>query len=162
MHLTATPPVPKPRRISCRRAKRVRVFPTLILQRGEQIDHIADGYLPLDAVRAQLDACSCAKADRPSGTRVKCRQLSHPCHFTSGVHHVACSILSKVALFLLTLMLGMSGCGASEPGKQSVSTAPATGQPANPRVLIETSKGNVIVEVFPGNAPKSAANFLAM
>jgi peptidylprolyl isomerase/peptidyl-prolyl cis-trans isomerase B (cyclophilin B) len=67
---------------------------------------------------------------------------------------------SKVALFLLTLMLGMSGCGASEPGKQSVSTAPAAGQPANPRVLIETSKGNVIVEVFPGNAPKSAANFL--
>jgi putative protein-disulfide isomerase len=33
----------------------VRGFPTLILQRGEQIDHIADGYLPLDAMRAQLD-----------------------------------------------------------------------------------------------------------
>ncbi|OYW38929.1 MAG: peptidylprolyl isomerase [Hydrogenophilales bacterium 12-61-10] len=67
---------------------------------------------------------------------------------------------SKVALFLLTLMLGISGCGASEPGKQSVSTAPAAGQPANPRVLIETSKGNITVEVFANNAPKSAANFL--
>ena len=67
---------------------------------------------------------------------------------------------SKVALFLLTLILGMSGCGASEPDKQTVSTAPAAGQPANPRVLIETSKGNITVEVFPGNAPLSAANFL--
>ena len=67
---------------------------------------------------------------------------------------------SKVALFLLTLMLGMSGCGASEPGKQSVSTAPAAGQPTNPRVLIETSKGNITVEVFANNAPKSAANFI--
>lgn len=33
----------------------VRGFPTLILQRGEQIDRIADGYLPLDTVRAELD-----------------------------------------------------------------------------------------------------------
>lgn len=68
---------------------------------------------------------------------------------------------SKIALFLLALTLGMSGCGASEPGKQTVSTAPAAGQPANPRVLIETSKGNIIVEVFPNNAPISAANFLS-
>ncbi|MGA9165143.1 MAG: peptidyl-prolyl cis-trans isomerase, partial [Thiobacillus sp.] len=63
---------------------------------------------------------------------------------------------SKVALFLLALMLGVAGCGASEPGKQTVSTAPAAGQPANPRVLIETSKGNITVEVFPRNAPQSA------
>ncbi|MDP1924120.1 MAG: DsbA family protein [Thiobacillus sp.] len=33
----------------------VRGFPTLILQRGERIDRIADGYLPLDTVRAELD-----------------------------------------------------------------------------------------------------------
>jgi peptidylprolyl isomerase/peptidyl-prolyl cis-trans isomerase B (cyclophilin B) len=68
---------------------------------------------------------------------------------------------SRIALFLLALTLGMSGCGASEPGKQTVSTKPAVGQPANPRVLIETSKGNIIVEVFPNNAPQSAANFLS-
>ena len=70
------------------------------------------------------------------------------------------TLSSKAALFLLTLMLGVAGCGASEPGKQTVSTAPAAGHPANPRVLIETTKGNITVEVFPGNAPKSAANFL--
>ncbi|OGU21594.1 MAG: protein-disulfide isomerase [Hydrogenophilales bacterium RIFOXYD1_FULL_62_11] len=33
----------------------VRGFPTLILQRGEQLDRITDGWLPLDAVRAELD-----------------------------------------------------------------------------------------------------------
>jgi putative protein-disulfide isomerase len=32
-----------------------RGFPTLILQRGEQIDRIADGCLPLETVRAELD-----------------------------------------------------------------------------------------------------------
>ncbi len=57
-------------------------------------------------------------------------------------------------------MLGISGCGASEPGKQTVSTAPAAGQPANPRVLIEPSKGNITVEVFPAQAPQSVGNFL--
>ncbi|MHB8982251.1 peptidylprolyl isomerase [Thiobacillus sp.] len=63
-------------------------------------------------------------------------------------------------LFVVALMLGMSGCGAGEPGKQNVSTAPATGQPANPRVLIETAKGKITVELFAGNAPRSTANFL--
>ena len=63
-------------------------------------------------------------------------------------------------LLISALMLGISGCGASEPGKQTVSTTPAAGQPANPRVLIETSKGNITVEVFLGNAPQSAGNFL--
>jgi peptidylprolyl isomerase/peptidyl-prolyl cis-trans isomerase B (cyclophilin B) len=63
--------------------------------------------------------------------------------------------------FLLgALLLGVSGCGASEPGKQTVSTAPAAGQPPNPRVLIETTKGNITVELFPRNAPKSVDNFL--
>ena len=68
--------------------------------------------------------------------------------------------LMSTTLFLGALLLGISGCSAQEPGKQTVSTAPAAGQPANPRVLIETSKGTITVEVFPGNAPKSAANFL--
>jgi cyclophilin family peptidyl-prolyl cis-trans isomerase len=66
----------------------------------------------------------------------------------------------STTLFIGALMLGISGCGASEPGKQTVSTKPAAGQPANPRVLIETSKGNITVEVFPGQAPQSAGNFL--
>lgn len=33
----------------------VKGFPTLILQRGEQLDRIADGCLPLESVRAELD-----------------------------------------------------------------------------------------------------------
>jgi cyclophilin family peptidyl-prolyl cis-trans isomerase len=66
----------------------------------------------------------------------------------------------STSLFLGALMLGISGCNASEPATQTVSTAPAAGQPANPRVLIETSKGNITVEVFPGQAPQSAGNFL--
>ena len=44
--------------------------------------------------------------------------------------------LVTTTLFIGALMLGISGCGASEPGKQTVSTTPAAGQPANPRVLI--------------------------
>lgn len=65
-----------------------------------------------------------------------------------------------VTLFLGALLLGISGCGAQEPGKQTVSTTPAAGQPANSRVLIETSKGNITVEVFPALAPQSVGNFL--
>jgi cyclophilin family peptidyl-prolyl cis-trans isomerase len=68
--------------------------------------------------------------------------------------------LLSTTLFIGALLLGISGCGASEPGKQTVSTAPAAGQPANPRVLIETSKGNITVELFPSQAPQSSGNFL--
>lgn len=65
-----------------------------------------------------------------------------------------------VALFACALFLGVAGCGASEPGKQTVSTDPAPGQPPNPRVLIETGKGDITVELFPGNAPLTVRNFL--
>ena len=68
--------------------------------------------------------------------------------------------LFPATLFLGALMLGISGCGASEPVTQTVPTAPAAGQPANARVLLETSKGNITVEVFPAQAPQSAGNFL--
>lgn len=56
--------------------------------------------------------------------------------------------------------LGITGCNAKEPGKQTVSTQPAAGQPANPKVLIETSKGNITIALFANNAPVSTANFL--
>lgn len=72
--------------------------------------------------------------------------------------------MTRFSAFLLALTLGTSlattGCNAREPGKQTVSTVPQAGQPANPRVLIETSKGNITVELFPGNAPLSTENFL--
>lgn len=66
-------------------------------------------------------------------------------------------------LFALALVasLAASGCNAREPGRQTVSTAPQAGQPANPRVLLETSMGNITVELFAGNAPASVENFLA-
>ncbi|MEW5966447.1 MAG: peptidylprolyl isomerase [Pseudomonadota bacterium] len=72
------------------------------------------------------------------------------------------SRLSRIpaTLFAATLLLGIAGCGASEPPAQKVSTAPAAGQPANPRVLIQTSKGNITVEVFPSQAPQTVKNFL--
>ena len=68
--------------------------------------------------------------------------------------------LFSTPLVIGAFLLGISGCGASEPGKQTVSTVPATGQPANPRVLIETSKGNITIELFPALAPQSSGNFL--
>ena len=72
--------------------------------------------------------------------------------------------MTRFSAFLSALVFGTSlattGCGAKEPGKQTVSTQPAAGQPANPRVLIETSKGNITVELFRGNAPISTDNFL--
>ena len=69
--------------------------------------------------------------------------------------------MTRLTIFLAALLLGVGGCNAKEPGKQTVSTQPAAGQPANPRVLIETSKGNITVELFPNNAPLSVKNFLA-
>ncbi len=68
--------------------------------------------------------------------------------------------LRSNTLFLATLMLAVSGCGAGEPATPSVSTTPLAGAPTNPRVLIETSKGAITVEVFPAQAPKSSENFL--
>jgi len=70
------------------------------------------------------------------------------------------STLLPLTLLLGLLLPGLSGCGASEPATQAVSTVPPAGQTANPRVLIETSKGNITVEVFPAQAPQSAGNFL--
>ncbi len=77
----------------------------------------------------------------------------------SRLHALTARIVSN-ALFACTLTLCIVGCSAGEPGKQTVSTAPAPGQPPNPRVLLETSKGDITVELFPRNAPQSTANFL--
>jgi peptidylprolyl isomerase/peptidyl-prolyl cis-trans isomerase B (cyclophilin B) len=68
--------------------------------------------------------------------------------------------MMRISAFIFAMMLGVVGCGASEPGVQTVSTAPAAGQPANPRVLIETGKGNITLELFARNAPVSVENFL--
>jgi len=68
--------------------------------------------------------------------------------------------MMRISVFIFAMMLGVAGCGASEPGVQTVSTTPAAGQPTNPRVLIETSKGNITLELFARNAPVSVENFI--
>ena len=67
----------------------------------------------------------------------------------------------RLSIFLFTILLGISGCGATEPNVQKISTEPAPGQPANPRVLLETTKGNITLELFRRNAPISVTNFLS-
>jgi peptidyl-prolyl cis-trans isomerase B (cyclophilin B) len=53
------------------------------------------------------------------------------------------------------LVLGLAGLAtAAETPK---ATAPA---PAAPRVAFETSKGRIVLELYPDKAPKSVANFL--
>jgi cyclophilin family peptidyl-prolyl cis-trans isomerase len=60
----------------------------------------------------------------------------------------------------LVLALSVTACGATEPAVQPVSTDAGPGQLPNPRVLLVTSKGNIILELFSRNAPRSTANFL--
>ena len=67
----------------------------------------------------------------------------------------------RISAFVLASMLSIVGCGASEPGIQKVSTRPVAGQPANPQVRLETSKGTITLELFSRNAPTSVANFVS-
>ena len=61
-------------------------------------------------------------------------------------------------LFLCVLGLSMVQCSQPEPTLDSKGTNMA---PANPCVVIETSKGDITVELFADKAPISVANFLA-
>lgn len=69
-------------------------------------------------------------------------------------------LVRDTALLTATILF-VAGCGAGEPGAQALSTAPVEGQPANPQVLIETSRGTILVELFAQQAPRSTENFLA-
>ena len=72
--------------------------------------------------------------------------------------------MTRFYAFLTTLLLGAAlvttGCGAKEAGKQKASTQPAAGQKANPKVMIETSMGNITIELLARDAPVSVKNFL--
>ena len=59
--------------------------------------------------------------------------------------------MSLVCLACLLAIVG-SASGASAQGK-----AP---EPAHPQVLLETSKGNITLELYPDKAPKTVENFL--
>ena len=67
----------------------------------------------------------------------------------------------RVVIVLGALVLGIAGCGATESGVQNVSTEPPAGQAANPKILLDTSKGTITLELFNPNAPGSVENFLS-
>ena len=58
---------------------------------------------------------------------------------------------TSVALTLITLITLVSLVGAPLQAEQA---------PANPRVVIETSEGDIVCELFRGDAPASVVNFL--
>ncbi len=68
--------------------------------------------------------------------------------------------MKRLSFFLFAMLLGIAGCGAKESAIQIVPTTPAAGEPANPKVLLETSKGKITLELFRRNAPLSVENFL--
>ena len=70
---------------------------------------------------------------------------------------------------LTVLVLALFGLGpsavAQETAAESAETPaaePAADTPAaNPQVVIETNKGKIVAELYPGKAPKTVENFLA-
>jgi peptidylprolyl isomerase/peptidyl-prolyl cis-trans isomerase B (cyclophilin B) len=63
--------------------------------------------------------------------------------------------MSRFSVFMFALSLSLAGCATP------TSTAPAPAKPkGNPEVVLETSKGNITLELMPKAAPISVANFL--
>ena len=56
----------------------------------------------------------------------------------------------KLALCLVGIFAMSAGPASADPAAK----------PANPRVLFSTTKGNMVIELFPDKAPISVANFL--
>jgi peptidyl-prolyl cis-trans isomerase B (cyclophilin B) len=69
----------------------------------------------------------------------------------------------KTALLVcLSVLLGTTAAVAQKaqpPKPQKPAQAPAPA-PAHPRVVLETSKGNIVVELYQDKAPKTVKNFL--
>jgi peptidyl-prolyl cis-trans isomerase B (cyclophilin B) len=60
----------------------------------------------------------------------------------------------NLSLACLVCLLAIVGSAAAAPPAKAPEPA------GNPRVLLETSKGNIVVELFADKAPKSTENFL--
>ncbi len=59
----------------------------------------------------------------------------------------------------LALLLGLAGC--NKPSNETPSTtAPAAAAAETPKVRMQTSHGEIVLELYPDKAPKTVANFL--
>lgn len=74
--------------------------------------------------------------------------------------------MKKTIIFGLALLLLLgcasqqSGPGFPVSGSGQTAVGPAQAPPANPVVVLETSKGNMEIELYPEKAPITVANFL--
>lgn len=59
-------------------------------------------------------------------------------------------MMNVVSLLLITLLFGIVGSASAQGGSGS----------ANPKVAFDTSKGRIVIELYPDKAPKTVANFL--
>ncbi len=64
--------------------------------------------------------------------------------------------MKKLTYLLLALVLG----ACSDPGQSSDTPAMTEPPKENPKVLMQTSMGDIVIELYPQKAPKTVANFL--
>ncbi len=70
--------------------------------------------------------------------------------------------MKRLFAFILALTLSMVGCGGSNAADKADAKATTGGNmSANPIILIETTKGNIKVELDAAAAPKTVENILA-
>ncbi len=71
-------------------------------------------------------------------------------------------LASLVCLLAFTAPASPQAPKAPSPPKAPAATAAPKAQTpaANPRVLLDTTKGKIVIELYPGKAPKTVKNFL--
>jgi cyclophilin family peptidyl-prolyl cis-trans isomerase len=67
-------------------------------------------------------------------------------------------LASLACLLAFTAPAAPQASKAPAPKAQTAQTAPAPA--ANPRVLLDTTKGKIVLELYPAKAPKTVKNFL--
>lgn len=70
--------------------------------------------------------------------------------------------MKRILTFFFILALGLAACGgnADSTTKAAEQTTSGGSMSDNPKVLIETSKGNITLELDAENAPQTVANFV--
>jgi cyclophilin family peptidyl-prolyl cis-trans isomerase len=69
--------------------------------------------------------------------------------------------MQRLFSFVFVLMLGLSGVGTAFAADKAEAPATTGGNMSNPTILIETTKGNIKVELDAKAAPKTVENILA-